>query len=111
MKIDIEDLKQIMYGKIDWVKVFKDAHASRKGAWYELGHIMEWRNATDEVLFAVWHQLEDEIKKFAEVSEDVSTVDVKDMKFYKKGEKLAKDGKEKEQSEPDKDRTIGVTKE
>jgi len=58
-----EELKQIMYGKIDWIKVFKDAYNSRKTSWYEMGNIQEWRNATDEVLFAVWHQLEKEIDK------------------------------------------------
>ncbi len=63
MGINIEELKQIMYGKIDWMKVFKDAYESRKTSWFEMGHIQEWRNATDEVLFAVWHQLEDEINK------------------------------------------------
>ena len=64
MKIDIKDLKHIMYGKINWYQVFKDAYNSRKTAWWELGHIQEWRNATDEVLFAVWKQLEKEIKKY-----------------------------------------------
>ena len=61
------NLKQVMYGKLDWIQVFKDAHASRKTAWHELGHIQEWRNATDEVLFAVWKQLEPMLKKELEV--------------------------------------------
>ena len=48
MGITKEQLKQIMYGKIDWIKVFKDAYLSRKTSWWEVGHINEWRNATDE---------------------------------------------------------------
>ena len=59
---EIEELKQIMYGKIDWIEVFKDAYEGRKTSWVELGHIQEWRNATDEVLFAVWKQLEKYLK-------------------------------------------------
>lgn len=59
---DIDEIKRIMFGEMDWMKVFRDAYESRKGAWYELGHICEWRNATDEVLFAVWHQIEDKLK-------------------------------------------------
>ena len=58
-----EELKQIMFKEIDWIRVFKDAYESRKTSWYELGHIQEWRNATDEVLFAVWHQIEDILNK------------------------------------------------
>lgn len=60
-KEDIEKIKQIMYGRMDWIKVFKDAYEGRRTSWYELGHIQEWRNATDEVLFAVWKQLEPEL--------------------------------------------------
>jgi len=61
--IKIEDIKQIMYGKIDWIKVFKDAYENRKTSWNEVGYIREWRNATDEILFALWHQLEVKLKE------------------------------------------------
>lgn len=61
-EISIEELKQIMYGKIDWIRVFKDAYNGRKTAWREMGNIQEWRNATDEVLFAVWKQIEENLK-------------------------------------------------
>jgi len=57
--ITLEELKEIMYGKMDWYKVFKDAYESRKSSWFELGHIQEWRNCMDEVLFAVWKQIEE----------------------------------------------------
>jgi len=57
--ITLQELKEIMYGKMDWYKVFKDAYESRKTSWYELGHIQEWRNCTDEILFAVWKQVEE----------------------------------------------------
>jgi L-lactate utilization protein LutB len=56
-------LKTFMYGKMDWIKVFRDAYERRKSSWRELGHIEEWRNATDEVLFAVWKQIEEEIER------------------------------------------------
>jgi hypothetical protein len=56
-------LKTFMYSKMDWIKVFRDAYKSRESSWYELGHIQEWRNATDEVLFAVWKQIEEEIER------------------------------------------------
>ena len=61
-----EKIKFICYGKIDWIKVFKDAYEGRKTSWKELGHIGEWRNATDEVLFAFWKQFKPEIDKLAE---------------------------------------------
>ncbi len=57
--ISLEELKRFMYGEMDWTKVFKDAYEGRKTSWHELGNIQEWRNATDEILFAVWHQIED----------------------------------------------------
>ena len=57
----IERVKEVFYGKVDWIKVFKDAYENRKTSWYEIGHIKEWRNATDEVLFAIWHQIEQQI--------------------------------------------------
>jgi len=57
--ITLQELKEIMYGKVDWYRVFKDAYEGRKSSWFELGHIQEWRNATDEVLFAVWKQIEE----------------------------------------------------
>lgn len=60
------DLKQICYGKVDWFKVFKDAYNSRESSWWGLGHIAEWRNATDEVLFAFWKQFKNEINKLLE---------------------------------------------
>jgi len=55
----LEVLKQVVWGKIDWMRVFKDAYENRKTSWNEIGHIREWRNATDEVLFALWHQIEE----------------------------------------------------
>ena len=61
---DIQLIKAIMYGKIDWIKVFKDAYEGRKTSWKDLGHIREWRNATDEILFAVWSQLEHHLKDY-----------------------------------------------
>jgi len=68
----IEDTKQIMYGEVDWIKVLKDAYESRKTSWFEIGHIKEWRNCTDEILFAVWHQLEPKLKERVEI--DIRTL-------------------------------------
>lgn len=59
----IDVLKYIIFGRIDWPSVFVTAYNNRKTSWYELGHIKEWRNATDEILYAVWHQLEYELDK------------------------------------------------
>lgn len=59
----LEELKGFMFGRMDWFKVFRDAYESRKTSWHELGHIQEWRNATDEILFAVWRQIEEELNK------------------------------------------------
>jgi len=59
----LEKLKGIVYGKIDWIQVFKDAYENRKTSWVELGHIQEWRNATDEIMTAFWNQFEEELTK------------------------------------------------
>lgn len=59
--ITIEELKSIIYGRMDWFRVFRDAYEGRRSSWHNIGNISEWRNATDEVLFAVWKQLEEEI--------------------------------------------------
>jgi len=58
-----DELKMICYGEIDWIKVFRDAYENRKSSWWDLGHIQEWRNATDEILFAFWKQFEEKLKE------------------------------------------------
>lgn len=89
-----EKLKEIMYGKIDWIKVFKDAYEQRKTSWYELGHIKEWRNATDEILFAVWHQFEKEISKtFKEVLGEKQTLEEQEEENQEINKKVLGEGK------------------
>ena len=62
MKIEFEELKSIMFG-MDWIEILKNAYENRRSSWFDLGHIKEWRNATDEILFACWKQLEEKIKE------------------------------------------------
>lgn len=65
------NLKNFMYGKMDWQKVFIDAFNSRRSSWWKLGHIQEWRNATDEVCFAVWKQLEEFIDSQSKANQTI----------------------------------------
>ncbi len=71
-KITIGELKQIFYGKIDWIRVFKDAYESRRTSWHTMGNIQEWRNATDEILFAVWRQLEECLEPSEDAPEKIA---------------------------------------
>jgi hypothetical protein len=61
-----EKLIQILYS-LDWVKVMRDAYEGRKTSWEEIGHIREWRNATDEIMGAVIKQVKEAIASGVEV--------------------------------------------
>lgn len=58
----LNEVKSKLY-RLDWITIFKNAYENRKTSWEGLGHIREWRNATDEVMSEVIKQLFESIKE------------------------------------------------
>lgn len=57
MKKPYPHLREDLYA-LDWIKILDDAIKSRKTSWCDPA-VREWRNASDEILFALIHALED----------------------------------------------------
>jgi len=60
-KISVGELRQILY-RLDWKKIMYDAYRMRPSSWRE-DPILEWRNASDCVCFAVMDALEKALYK------------------------------------------------
>jgi len=60
-KISVGELRQILY-RLDWKKIIHDAYRMRPSSWRE-DPILEWRNASDCVCFAVMDALEKALYK------------------------------------------------
>jgi hypothetical protein len=56
--IDKDKLKMILY-RLDWIKILDRAIKMRPTSWND-NPVREWRNASDEINFAVVHALEEE---------------------------------------------------
>jgi len=74
----LENLQTKLY-QLDWIQILQEAIESRPSSWgypdrnveTENGFdhpVIEWRNASDELISPIWNQLEEELEE--EVSED-----------------------------------------
>ena len=55
-KIECENDKETFFNWIcclDMIQVFVDAYNSRQTSWKGMGEIREWKNATDEIRYAI----------------------------------------------------------
>lgn len=62
-------IKQEIY-QLDWIKILNEAIKSRPSSWND-NPIREWRNASDEILGALIHQMEEKklIPTFKDLTE------------------------------------------
>ena len=61
--LSLDELKLIVHMRVDWSQVFRDVYKYKGMSWYDLTDIFAWKEMTDEIMYALWKQIEKEIKE------------------------------------------------